>query len=433
MDFYSFESYGEIDLDVDPVIFLDCGHYYTVSNMDKHLNFGDREAVDNLAVRKGCPVCRSTIRNIARYNRNEKLAMLEESTKRFSKYAQSELDAIFQSCSDLLTPSSESENIADYLSRTISMPFRNAFSSALMEFDSSERYQKYLATSKRLAKYLSSVSRDQQPFARVHALALSARKTRGTGPGFKFDESKLQFGFEIRGTILQLQITTVHISEMSIVVKRWPLNGGRFLSKEQFKDRRFEWADKWVVKPLRDAEKMCRDIIQKASNSSFVRQQVEAKILLVEIIVLSLEMHKHLRDASTQKDNAASMEESREEARSLIEECKAICLSNPGSTRGLLDKAEAALKAVNEGVFYSSISVEEIKDVFAAMQRNFSGTGHWYYCTNGHIFTIGECGMPMELARCFECGEQIGGYDHSAIEGVRRAEDLEATMVPADF
>lgn len=33
--------------------------------------------------------------------------------------------------------------------------------------------------------------------------------------------------------------------------------------------------------------------------------------------------------------------------------------------------------------------------------------------------------MPEELARCPECGARIGGRDHTAVEGVTRATDME--------
>jgi len=33
--------------------------------------------------------------------------------------------------------------------------------------------------------------------------------------------------------------------------------------------------------------------------------------------------------------------------------------------------------------------------------------------------------MPMELARCAECGEPIGGQSHTMLEGVTRAMDME--------
>ena len=40
-------------------------------------------------------------------------------------------------------------------------------------------------------------------------------------------------------------------------------------------------------------------------------------------------------------------------------------------------------------------------------------------------FAIGECGMPMELARCPECAAPIGGQDHALVEGATRATNME--------
>lgn len=40
-------------------------------------------------------------------------------------------------------------------------------------------------------------------------------------------------------------------------------------------------------------------------------------------------------------------------------------------------------------------------------------------------FAIGECGMPMERARCPECQAPIGGQDHTLAEGVSRDTDME--------
>ena len=55
----------------------------------------------------------------------------------------------------------------------------------------------------------------------------------------------------------------------------------------------------------------------------------------------------------------------------------------------------------------------------------------FYYChgltewLNRDQFAIGECGMPMERARCPECGSPVGGEGHRAVEGVTRAMDME--------
>lgn len=39
-------------------------------------------------------------------------------------------------------------------------------------------------------------------------------------------------------------------------------------------------------------------------------------------------------------------------------------------------------------------------------------------------FAIGECGMPMERARCPECGAAIGGENHTLLEGNARDERI---------
>ena len=70
-----------------------------------------------------------------------------------------------------------------------------------------------------------------------------------------------------------------------------------------------------------------------------------------------------------------------------------LCAQYPGQTRALgateLDDVERMLCS---STFYSPVTPQEMRDVVSAMAREFSGTGHWYRCVNGHPFTIGECG-----------------------------------------
>lgn len=113
--------------------------------------------------------------------------------------------------------------------------------------------------------------------------------------------------------------------------------------------------------------------------------------------------------------------------------------------------------------WYESVSAEELAAIKQAMVGGPRGiathAGHWYNCQwapGTHIslcspkplssglvetypslnieatmililvqFAIGECGMPMEQARCPECGAPIGGSNHRAVEGVSRAMDME--------
>jgi hypothetical protein len=100
----------------------------------------------------------------------------------------------------------------------------------------------------------------------------------------------------------------------------------------------------------------------------------------------------------------------------------------PAQTTGVMEGLEAVESMVNDGIFYNVVTSEEMRDVFAAMSREFSGTGHWYTCENGHPFTVGECGTPMERARCTQCGSPVGGVRHQPEAGVRSLDEVQGAM-----
>ncbi|XP_043570887.1 E3 ubiquitin-protein ligase rnf213-alpha-like isoform X2 [Chiloscyllium plagiosum] len=52
----------------------------------------------------------------------------------------------------------------------------------------------------------------------------------------------------------------------------------------------------------------------------------------------------------------------------------------------------------------------------------------WFQCPNGHPCVVGECGMPMETARCVECNAEIGGKNHIAVAGFRDADMMDRTQ-----
>lgn len=53
----------------------------------------------------------------------------------------------------------------------------------------------------------------------------------------------------------------------------------------------------------------------------------------------------------------------------------------------------------------------EEQAVVAAMKGEIRAGGY-YRCTCGYIYTVGECGGPMERAACPRCGHAIGGQQH---------------------
>ncbi|XP_069511290.1 E3 ubiquitin-protein ligase RNF213 isoform X2 [Ambystoma mexicanum] len=49
----------------------------------------------------------------------------------------------------------------------------------------------------------------------------------------------------------------------------------------------------------------------------------------------------------------------------------------------------------------------------------------WYQCPNGHYCAIGECGQPMQVSRCVDCGAAIGGTNHQPEQGFQIIQHLQ--------
>ncbi|XP_059197009.1 E3 ubiquitin-protein ligase rnf213-alpha-like [Centropristis striata] len=54
----------------------------------------------------------------------------------------------------------------------------------------------------------------------------------------------------------------------------------------------------------------------------------------------------------------------------------------------------------------------------ATIQQDY-GQLTWYVCPNNHPCFVDECGLPMEILECWECGEKVGGENHRATEGFK--------------
>lgn len=57
--------------------------------------------------------------------------------------------------------------------------------------------------------------------------------------------------------------------------------------------------------------------------------------------------------------------------------------------------------------------------------------GHWFKCPNGHFYCIGECGGAMQISKCPECKEAIGGKSHNLISTNRHAPEIDGSRFPS--
>ncbi|KAH6616003.1 hypothetical protein B0J18DRAFT_403352 [Chaetomium sp. MPI-SDFR-AT-0129] len=124
-----------------------------------------------------------------------------------------------------------------------------------------------------------------------------------------------------------------------------------------------------------------------------------------------------------------------EKALTLLTHALTFCDTHPAASLGdrYREEVEEMQKLLllrrQNGPRYEAVSPAEIAAIKRAMVNGPEGfathSGRWYTCVNGHPFAIGECGMPMEIARCPECGEAIGGQNHMAMAGTQRDEEME--------
>ncbi|KAH8594174.1 hypothetical protein B0O99DRAFT_652786 [Bisporella sp. PMI_857] len=417
VDFIMFEKYGEIEIDKDPLIFLSCGHFYTVSSIDgimeltKHYVTDSQTSnivrpkllqrvVNSGSAPKGCPECRRPLRDVDRYNRIVKKALLDEATRRFVTQANSR-------CAELIEEIRNREmKVEDERTQ-----FMLEWSQAIGELRDSDQVKNSLKAyqtegtqlQKRVNKFTKSVEKTEQPFGRVNDIfaCAVARQRDVTANAFELDESVIQTGFQFRGKCLSLRLDWVTLWDFDTIYNNDTI------------DSRIRSALRNAVATrIQGLIGKCLSLIESSRNGKFPLQEAEARIYQALFSMLSL---SNSRAQGKSVDSATEMS-TRLRASEGLQECESLCARYPGTLAYLKDDIEKARRVVNE----------EKQEVYRAMARQFSGTGHWYYCRNNHPFTVGECGMPMEEARCPQCEELIGGLDHTPSQGVRRAEDLEA-------
>ncbi|KAK0622146.1 E3 ubiquitin-protein ligase rnf213-alpha [Lasiodiplodia hormozganensis] len=359
---------------------------------------------------KVCPTCRGQFRSISRYGRIVRRALLDESTKKFIVWSNKiycGLQSQFQAAQDQLSATSETVAIGTtasvelQLSGSPTAQFKRLQETAGALMIQS-RYAQVFQLRKSIHAHVKKVKKEEQPFKRVHDFCQDARRRREITGSFDFDQEVLQTRAHLLASALLLRCDLVLIADIVSI-----------------------WRDKLPVHlhakalvNLSASRTRCLELLAIAGATNSPAQQVEALIAYAQLNAIE---RPFAASPNTQ-------DELREEALIHITTARALCAVHPGSTAGLSDEVDTVERMLRAETFFSVVTSEERRAVLAAMATEFRGTGHWYYCENGHPFTVGECGMPMQQTACPQCGAPAGGMDHAPAAGVRRAEDLEEEL-----
>ncbi|KAK6082199.1 nf-x1 finger and helicase domain [Seiridium cupressi] len=432
VDFIMALQYADIDLDEEPCIFPDCGHMVTKSSMDgimdmkAHYLMSDNDEPIAVACNsepfsmdevKVCPTCRGSLRNVARYGRIVRRAMLDEATKKFISWSHEEYLKLARCLMDLqkelektpFHPGNQQERRPAKL--VVAKNERLKQLHLVRSGVGSGRYKALLKLWHHISEFVSMVKKEEQPFQRVADFVQhAARQKRANGGTFNFDEGVIQSKGHLQGLALWLKCEAIIFADFMKIPKE---------PRHKLLESKLD-----LLKQMAD----CQELIKLASSANIPRQEVEGHLYFAQFCALTRvlipESTPLVADDQDQQDVDTARERLKTDGLAHVEAARTLFESYP-STRVLEPEIQATETMLHDDAFYSPISADEMKAVYEAMTTEFRGTGHWYTCENGHPFTVGECGMPMQQARCPECNRPVGGRNHQAAAGVRHATEIE--------
>lgn len=407
VDLITLETYREINLDEGPVIFPTCGHFYTMETYDGNMemrrayrydSFGnitgprpldgsdepaDVDTQDRLKV-KNCPDCRAPLRNINRYNRIVKSASLDEATHRFCATSQVEFVKLFQEVSeveDLLEA-----NRTDFLKDLKLKPKRNARERNDIKKFIDDRAAKQGGLNKRLQRYIATVREEEQPYCKVRQLVINAERRKELRTSFVVDSSMVQLGFRLKGQTLLLQLCWITLWDSHTICGSPDMPDD---AKAQIKRK--------ATKDLKALRGLCEKIIDECQSTNLEKYECETRIYQAQFFALyrikSIN-ERGFRPATNPATGAFEMtqapipkdagEEDVAKMRSSLDRCEFLCDRLPGTVGPMRSRVDQARKLLGGGTFYEAVSPEERRLVHLAMSREFSSTGRWYTCPNGH-------------------------------------------------
>lgn len=232
------EAYREIDLEDNPCIFPQCGHFLTIESMDglmdmkKHYEFSPEGVIVSakqssepfsMDESKTCATCRASLRNLSRYGRIVRRALLDESTKKFILWANGRYVRLAETLQELQHQLSESMETFKGLKTTSAADAVHTKGNRaqqllkIRQLDTASRYKAISTLRGDIAGFLSKVKKEEQPFQKVWEIVQHARRRRGTTKDFNFDRSVLQTRGFVLASALMLRCDLAIMSDFVAV------------------------------------------------------------------------------------------------------------------------------------------------------------------------------------------------------------------------
>jgi len=343
---------------------MELSKHYEVDGAGKILGPKSSPRVASGASPKSCPGCRAPLRDVDRYNRIVKLALLDEATRRFVSHASNSYAQLVDEVAKQETAlESERKTFIEYWSHGQG----NDVQSALTNYR--RRGQTLL---KKLDDFTSSVTSAEQPYGRINSMIIDASRRRNATSTFKFDGTVIQTGFQFLGESLSLRLNWALLWDLETIHNNKAVN--KVIRETLYA----------ILKSsLQTLLHRCASLETSSVEAKLPQHEVEARIYRAQFTALALNHPKEDSPITKTIAEAAIPEHRRREEESL-QYCLKLCDRLAEPLGYLKPDVEKAIRIINGGTFYSFVSTKEKEEVYKAMAQQFSGTGHWYYCRNNH-------------------------------------------------
>ena len=437
-----FKRYGEVDLHRTPIVVLGCGHFFTAETLDGHVGMAEVYEMDDQGEYIGleapsvelarsiprCPDCQGPVRQYVsrRYNRPINRAVIDETSKRFLVSGTARLRELDGEANRLELDLDDSR--PESIERCDAETRLNAARSARVIDEIERRARPLQRLAQDVVRFVDGVGHEEQPLRKLHQATLKALQARPAlvdqmerltvqdVPVVATDQRIL-----MGGQLLQVRVTSMTLADKMQLTRNFRSS-----------------LDATVTHETTSFFASCRELLARCADQKLPKIDVEARLYYGQMANLHrsfsfARQHPDFQNVATHVDTA----------KELLEEARAMCHWRFQNVDGLRAAVDETLRLLGSER-YEAVSADEMKAIKAAMLGGAHGmathSGHWYNCQNGHTvslfvcsdapdsetqFAIGECGMPMEQARCPECGAPIGGQHHALAAGVTRATEVE--------
>ncbi|KAF4199893.1 hypothetical protein CNMCM8927_004443 [Aspergillus lentulus] len=367
VDFILGETYENINLDENPCIFPRCGHFLTMESMDGQMALQEHYELDEqgrpMSIHdashpfsmddiKTCATCRGSLRDLARYGRLVRRALLDESTKKFILYLNREYVPLEEELARQVKLMQETEVAnrkgpawPDHLPLEGSIQQNIKTMTELVQHTSPGRWRDITKLRDKVVAYRKRVSLDEQPYDRVRSMVENAKRRNKTDGGFHFDNTILQSKGVLLATALNLRLDIALLTDFLSVKDRASSQTGNIT----------------ISFNLQDARDECATLINLADSSGRIRQQVEGYTFLARLHALE----------RSQALSPQAAETHLHEGREAATHARSLCAQHPTQTRGLLPDIETVDRMLRDSTFYAVVTNEERMAVVAAMAREF--------------------------------------------------------------